>query len=58
MEMTYTIVSEAEANLATKKISSSSPIGKSLLGRKVGEVVDVEVPNGMIHFEIIEITKL
>lgn len=58
MEMTYAIVSEAEANLAAKKISSSSPIGKSLLGRKVGEVVDVEVPSGIMHFEILEITKL
>ena len=58
MEMTYAIVSESEADLAAKKISASSPIGKGLLGKKVGDLVDIEVPNGIMHFEIIEITKL
>ena len=57
-EMTYAIVSESEADLTAKKISSSSPIGKGLLGKKVGDIVDIEVPNGIMHFEIIEITKL
>ena len=56
MEMTYAIVSEAEADLSAKKISASSPIGKGLLGKAVGDVADIEVPNGIIHFEIIEIT--
>ena len=58
MEMTYSIVSEAEADLAVKKISVTSPIGKGLLGKSVGELVDIEVPNGIRHFEIIKIERL
>ena len=58
MEMTYAIVSEAEADLADKKISVTSPIGKGLLGKAVGDIADIEVPNGIIHFEIIKITTL
>ena len=58
MEMTYAIVSESEADLAAKKISASSPIGKGLLGKKVSDIVDIKVPNGIMHFEIIEITRL
>lgn len=55
MEMTYSIVPEAEADLKAKKISVSSPIGKGLLGKKVGEIAEIQVPNGMIKFEIIKI---
>ena len=58
MEMTYIIVSESEANLQEKKISSTSPIGKGLLGKKVGEIVEITVPNGTIFFEIINIESL
>jgi transcription elongation factor GreA len=58
MEMTYAIVSEAEADLAAKKISVTSPIGKGLLGKAIGDIADIEVPNGIIHFEIIKITTL
>ena len=58
MEMTYAIVSEAEADLAAKKISVTSPIGKGLLGKAVGDIADIEVPNGIIHFEIIKIATL
>ena len=58
MEMTYAIVSEAEADLAAKKISVTSPIGKGLLGKAVGDIAAIEVPNGIIHFEIIEISTL
>jgi len=58
MEMTYAIVSESEADLVAKKISASSPIGKGLLGKKVGDISDIEVPNGIIHFEIIKIERL
>jgi transcription elongation factor GreA len=54
-EMEYTIVSETEADLKQKKISVNSPIAKGLLGAKVGEVVDIQVPNGTIPFEILEI---
>tara|TARA_X000000368_G_scaffold411613_1_gene396747 strand:+ start:655 stop:1128 length:474 start_codon:yes stop_codon:yes gene_type:complete len=58
MEMTYAIVSEAEANLATKKISATSPIGKGLLGKAVGEIAEIKVPNGITHFEIVKIERL
>ena len=57
-EMTYSIVSEAEADFAAKKISDTSPIGKGLLGISVGETVEIEVPNGTIHFKIIKIEKV
>jgi len=57
-EMTYAIVSETEADLAAKKISATSPIGKGLLGKSVGEIADIEVPNGIMHFEIIKIERL
>ncbi|MCC6181084.1 MAG: transcription elongation factor GreA [Bacteroidia bacterium] len=55
-EMTYTLVAENEADLKTGKISVDSPIGKGLLGKSVGDKVDVTVPAGVIPFEIIEIT--
>jgi len=55
MEMTYSIVPEAEADLKAKKISVSSPIGKGLLSKKVGEIAEITVPNGIINFEIIKI---
>jgi len=58
MEMTYAIVSETEADLAAKKISATSPIGKGLLGKAVGEITDIEVPNGIMNFEIIKIERL
>ena len=58
MEMTYAIVSETEADLAAKKISGTSPIGKGLLGKSVGEIADIEVPNGIMRFEIIKIESL
>lgn len=54
--MKYTLVAENEANLKEMKISIDSPIGKGLLGRKVGDKVDISVPAGVIPFEIIEIT--
>ena len=58
MEMTYAIVSEAEADLSAKKISVSSPIGKGLLGKAVGDIADIKVPNGIMHFKIIKIETL
>ena len=54
-EVTYTLVAETEANLKEKKISVTSPIGKGLLGKKVGDVAQVETPAGMIDFEIMSI---
>ena len=55
VNMTYTIVSESEANLAEKKISITSPIGKSLVGKSVGDLVEVNTPNGVAIFEILDI---
>ena len=53
--MTYKLVSESEANLKEKKISVDSPIGKGLLGKKVGAIAQVQTPGGTIDFEIVEI---
>ena len=54
--MKYTLVAESEADLKAGKISVDSPIGKGLLGKKVGQTADVQVPAGKVTFEIIEIT--
>ena len=56
MQLTYVIVPESEADLMEKKISVESPISKGLLGKKVGEIAEIEVPSGMMKFEIIDIT--
>jgi transcription elongation factor GreA len=53
----YTLVTQSEANLKEGKISIDSPIGKGLMGKKVGDKVDITVPAGTIPFEIVEITK-
>jgi len=55
-EVTYTIVPEAEADLKAKKIASTSPVGKGLMGKKIGEVALVETPRGNIEFEVVNIT--
>ena len=57
MQMTYTLVAQSEADLATGKISVDSPIGKGLLGKEVGDTATIQVPNGTIAFEIISITR-
>jgi transcription elongation factor GreA len=57
MELKYTLVAESEADLKTGKISVSSPIGKGLLGKKVGEIAEISVPNGKLNFEILEISR-
>lgn len=56
-QMNYTLVAQSEADLKTGKISVDSPIGKGLLGKKVGEVAVIEVPNGMIELEILSISR-
>lgn len=56
-EMEYTIVAENEADLKSKKISVDSPIGKGLLGKTVGEIAEVQVPAGLIKFEVLEINR-
>jgi transcription elongation factor GreA len=57
MEMTYTLVSENEADLKAGKISVNSPIGKGLLGKSVGETAKIHAPGGTLEFEILEITR-
>jgi len=57
MEMKYTLVAESEADLKSGKISVNSPIGKGLLGKEVGDVAEITVPNGTIKFDILEITR-
>ena len=56
MQMTYTIVSESEANLKEGKISVKTPIAQGLLGKKVGDVAEIKVPQGMIKLEIVDIS--
>lgn len=56
MVMEYTIVADSEANLREKKLASSTPIAQGLLGHKVGDVVEIKVPSGLMKFEIIEIS--
>ncbi len=55
-QVTYQLVSEKEADLKASKISVTSPIGKGLLGKAVGEVAEVQVPAGIVKFQIEEIT--
>ncbi|QQS43877.1 transcription elongation factor GreA [Candidatus Roizmanbacteria bacterium] len=56
-EETYSIVGEFEADLMQKKLSATSPIGQALIGKKEGDMVDVEVPAGTIHYKILKIKK-
>ena len=55
--MSYTLVPEKEADLKQGKISVDSPIAKGLLGKKVGDKVEIEVPAGIIPFEVIEVSR-
>lgn len=55
-EITYQLVSQSEADLKQKKISVSSPIGKGLLGKAVGDIAEIQTPGGIIKFEILEIS--
>lgn len=57
VEMKYKLVAQSEADLKTGKISVDSPIGKGLLGKKVGEIAEIQVPNGVMKFEVLEITR-
>jgi transcription elongation factor GreA len=57
MEVAYTLVAESEADLKAGKISVTSPIGKGLLGKKVGDVAEIQVPSGALKFEILEISR-
>ena len=55
--MKYKLVAQSEANLAQGKISVDSPIGKGLLGKKLGDIAEIEIPNGNVKFEILEISR-
>lgn len=57
MEMEYTLVAENEADLKEKKISVDSPIGKGVLGKKKGDIADVTTPNGVMQFEVVDISR-
>lgn len=57
MELEYTLVAENEADLKAGKISVDSPIGKGLLGKEVGDLADIQVPNGIMKFEILNISR-
>jgi len=57
MEIEYTLVAENEADLKSRKISIESPIGKGLLGEKVGDIAEIQTPGGVIHFEIKSISR-
>ncbi|EAR16866.1 MULTISPECIES: transcription elongation factor GreA [Robiginitalea] len=56
-ELSYTLVAESEADLKAGKISVTSPIGKGLLGKKVGDTAEIQVPNGTLKFDVLEITR-
>ena len=53
----YVLVPETEANLKLGKISVSTPIAKGLMGKKVGDIVEIMIPSGKVHYEIIEISR-
>lgn len=55
-EMTYTLVSESEADLKAGKIAVSTPIAQGLMGKKVGDVAEIQVPSGTMSFEIVDIS--
>jgi transcription elongation factor GreA len=57
MELDYLLVADGEADLASGKISVNSPIGKGLLGKSVGDIAEIQVPNGVLKFEIISISR-
>lgn len=53
----YQLVAESEADLKARKLSVDSPIGKGLLGKAIGEIAEVQVPSGVVKFEILEINR-
>ena len=57
MEFNYTLVADSESDLKLGKLSVNSPIGKGLLGNSVGDIAEIQVPNGIMKFEIIEISR-
>ena len=56
-ELTYTLVADSETDIKAGKLSVNSPIGKGLLGRKIGEIAEIKIPNGTLQLEILEISR-
>lgn len=57
MQMQYKLVAQSEANIAQGKISADSPIGKGLLGKKVGDTAEIQTPGGLMTFEVLDISR-
>jgi len=57
MEFKYRLVADSETDVRNGKLSVNSPIGKGLLGKKVGEIAEIQVPNGIMKFEVVEISR-
>ncbi|AQS95307.1 transcription elongation factor GreA [Polaribacter sp. BM10] len=57
MEFKYRLVADSETDVRNGKLSVNSPIGKGLLGKKAGEIAEIKVPNGLMKFEIVEISR-
>ncbi len=57
MEFNYTLVADSETNIKEGKLSVNSPIGKGLLGKELGDIAEIEVPSGVMKFEILEISR-
>ena len=57
MEFKYTLVADSETNIKEGKLSVNSPIGKGLLGKKVGDIAEIQVPNGIMTFEVLDISR-
>jgi len=57
MEFSYTLVADSETNIKEGKLSVNSPIGKGLLGKEVGDIVEIQVPSGIMNFEILKISR-
>ena len=57
MEFTYTLVADSETNIKEGKLAVNSPIGKGLLGKKVGDIAEIQVPSGIMNFEILDISR-
>ena len=57
MEFTYRLVADSETDVRNGKLSVNSPIGKGLLGKQVGDIAEINVPNGIMKFEVVEISR-
>ena len=57
MEFSYTLVADSESDIKNGKLSVNSPIGKGLLGKELGDNVEIEVPNGIMKFEVTEVSR-